>query len=176
MAEEMIRAVRYLLDAGCWNPCRKNTDGLVYDSETNAFVDKDRKKVIDLSEYTHVEDNVPVFTNSYALLLVQNPDGDTYYTVVDKEGKRVFEPKKWGSYGRGYAYITGDRFLITSPIAPQFYAFASNLGMAYMDLSTGEPVDGMSYEKMYPYVGEIALVMDESGYYDYIDLDGNVIF
>ena len=81
----MIRAVRYLLDAGCWNPCRKNTDGLVYDSETNAFVDKDRKKVIDLSEYTHVEDNVPVFTNGYALLLVQNPDGDTYYNVVDKE-------------------------------------------------------------------------------------------
>ena len=27
-------------------------------------------------------------------MLVQNPDGDTYYTVVDKEGKRVFEPKK----------------------------------------------------------------------------------
>lgn len=155
---------------------QENTDGLVYDSEMNAFVDKERKKVIDLSEYTHVEDNVPVFTNGYALLLVQNPDGDTYYTVVDKEGKRVFEPKKWGSYGRGYAYITGDRFLITSPIAPQFYAFAPNLGMAYMDLLTGEPIDGMSYEKMYPYVGEIALVMNELGYYDYIDLDGNVIF
>ncbi len=50
------------------------------------------------------------------------------------------------------------------------------MGIAYMDLLTGEPIDGMSYEKMYPYVGEIALVMNELGYYDYIDLDGNVIF
>ena len=29
---------------------------------------------------------------------------------------------------------------------------------------------------MYPYAYDLALVVDESGYYEYIDLDGNVAF
>ena len=35
---------------------------------------------------------------------------------------------------------------------------------------------GIAYEKMYPYADDLALVVDESGYYEYIDLDGNVAF
>lgn len=155
---------------------QENTDGLIYDNGMNAFVDKDWNKVIDLSEYTFPDDFMPVFTDGYAFLLVKNPDGDLYYTVIDKDGTRVFEPKKWDGNTRVYARVTGDRFLVSYWIAPQLYPFAFSVDTAYRDLSTGEPIEGMAYEKMYPYADDLALVVDESGYYEYIDLDGNVAF
>ena len=155
---------------------QENTDGLIYDNGMNAFVDKDWNKVIDLSEYTFPDDFMPVFTDGYAFLLVKNPDGDLYYTVIDKDGTRVFEPQKWDGSTKVYARVTGDRFLVSYSIAPQLYPFAFSVDTAYRDLSTGEPIEGIAYEKMYPYAYDLALVVDESGYYEYIDLDGNVAF
>lgn len=155
---------------------QENTDGLIYDNGMNAFVDKDWNKVIDLSEYTFPDDFMPVFTDGYAFLLVKNPDGDLYYTVIDKDGTRVFEPQKWDGSTKVYARVTGDRFLVSYSIAPQLYPFAFSVDTAYRDLSMGEPIEGIAYEKMYPYAYDLALVVDESGYYEYIDLDGNVAF
>ena len=155
---------------------QENTDGLIYDNGMNAFVDKDWNKVIDLSEYTFPDDFMPVFTDGYAFLLVKNPDGDLYYTVIEKDGTRVFEPQKWDGSTKVYARVTGDRFLVSYSIAPQLYPFAFSVDTAYRDLSTGEPIEGIAYEKMYPYAYDLALVVDESGYYEYIDLDGNVAF
>ena len=66
--------------------------------------------------------------------------------------------------------------LVSYSIAPQLYPFAFSVDTAYRDLSTGEPIEGIAYEKMYPYAYDLALVVDESGYYEYIDLDGNVAF
>ena len=85
-------------------------------------------------------------------------------------------PKKWDGNTRVYARVTGDRFLVSYSIAPQLYPFAFSVDTAYRDLSTGEPIEGIAYEKMYPYADDLALVVDESGYYEYIDLDGNVAF
>ena len=128
------------------------------------------------SEYTFPDDFMPVFTDGYAFLLVKNPDGDLYYTVIEKDGTRVFEPQKWDGNTKVYARVTGDRFLVSYSIAPQLYPFAFSVDTAYRDLSTGEPIEGIAYEKMYPYAYDLALVVDESGYYEYIDLDGNVAF
>ena len=168
-----VPLIRWMAEA-----VQENTDGLIYDNGLNAFVDPDWNVAIDLSEYTFPEDFTPVFEDGYAFLLAKNPDGDLYYTVIDKDGNRVFEPKKWDGNTNVHARITGDRFLVSGSIAPQLYAFGFSLmDESYMDLATGEPIEGIStYEDRYPYVDGLALVMDESGHYAYIDLDGNIAF
>ena len=95
----------------------------------------------------------------------------------------MFEPVKYPEGLSDFcAFVTGDRFLVTSTIAPQYYAFASadykvddeHVGPVYFDL-TGKPLS-ISYPVMYPYVDDIALVADENEQYMYIDKDGNELF
>ena len=163
-------------------------EGLLYDEDQKAFMDKDWNKVIDLSEYHFITSQAgpydpSEFKDGYSFLPIKNPDGAPYFTLIDKSGQRVFEPVKYPDGITGYcAYVTGDRFLITNTVQPQFYAFAAadyqvddeHVGPVYYDLS-GKPLS-ISYPVMYPYADGIALVADENEHYMYIDEEGNELF
>jgi len=69
---------------------------------SSGFYDISGKRVIDLSKYKFIYSNyVPVFSDGYCVLNVLNPQGVKYYTVIDKFGKEMFEPRKnpKGDYG-----------------------------------------------------------------------------
>jgi hypothetical protein len=58
------------------------------------FYDIDFNLIIDLSEYDIIlSEGKPEFSNGYCLLPIFNPQGSKYFTVIDKTGKRMFEPK-----------------------------------------------------------------------------------
>ena len=65
-------------------------DGLVYIKE--AFYDENGNKVIDLADQN--VNNYPVFINGYAFVTFNN-GSNKYYTIMDKTGEFLFEPKKF---------------------------------------------------------------------------------
>ena len=68
----------------------KYAEGLIYIKE--AFYDENGNKVIDLTDQN--VSNYPVFVDGYALVTFDNGSND-YYTIMDKTGEFLFEPKKF---------------------------------------------------------------------------------
>lgn len=169
---------------------------IVYDSDQKAFVNDKGDIVIDMSQYSLSSDREPIFHNNYCVLLVDNPDGVPYYTVIDKSGNRLFEPIKvnmssvqsmptpeWAfvendcfvmagftSYGGHYsAALSNDNYMFNSSVAENH---------CYYDLNTGKPKTLNLDEniiRVYPYHDDRALVETDNGYI-FIDKNGNRIF
>jgi hypothetical protein len=77
------------------------SEGLFYfsdkniDGEVQGFFDINGTKAIDLSEYNlSVSNSNAMFSGGYCLLYLQNDQGSSYYTVIDKSGQMMFEPRK----------------------------------------------------------------------------------
>lgn len=116
----------------------KYQDGLYYyfdggnmysgssEDDTAGFYDIEGKKVIDMLKYnidTKVEDIV--FSNGYCLLSLKNEQRSVFYTIFDKTGKMMFEPRKGTPSGKlscglvkvpsenGFSYIntSGERVI-----------------------------------------------------------------
>lgn len=68
----------------------KYSEGLVYIKE--AFYDENGNKAIDLADQN--VDNLPVFVDGYAFVTFDNGSNE-YYTIMDKTGQFLFEPKKF---------------------------------------------------------------------------------
>ncbi|MCL1822609.1 MAG: hypothetical protein FWG44_00200 [Oscillospiraceae bacterium] len=78
-------------------------------SETNrGFYDVEGNIIIDLSEYdVEIHPDKPEFIDGYCLLSMKNPQGSEYYTIIDKTGKQMFEPKLYNyniKYNGGGVY------------------------------------------------------------------------
>lgn len=57
------------------------------------IIDLENAKIKELgTDYTHKINKVLFNKNGYALLIFENSGNVKYYTVIDKEGKRMFEP------------------------------------------------------------------------------------
>lgn len=77
----------------------KYQEGLFYcyheGEDVNGFFDIEGNKVIDLQQYTiYTEIKDIAFNDGYCLLTLKNPQGSLFYTVFDKTGKMMFEPRK----------------------------------------------------------------------------------
>lgn len=62
---------------------------------SSGFYDLSGNLLFDLSEYTSEKGklkNKPVMYNGYAIIEITNPSNKTFFTVIDKNGKRMFEP------------------------------------------------------------------------------------
>ena len=77
------------------------------------FYDISGKRIVDLSKYKIDDYNDydrPVFADVYCVMNVRNPQGVGYYTVIDKSGKEMFEPRNSPSYpgasGRNYIALS----------------------------------------------------------------------
>lgn len=55
------------------------------------FYNTDLELVIDLSKYSFCQD-LSHFQDGYCAVLLRNPDGDDFYTIIDKKGEFTFEP------------------------------------------------------------------------------------
>ncbi|MBQ9269015.1 MAG: hypothetical protein IJ206_05785 [Oscillospiraceae bacterium] len=159
---------------------RAHQDNLIYDQARRGFTDERGNVVVDLSEYTLLNDCFPVYKNGYCFLAVKNPDGAPYFTVIDTNGNRVFEPVKYPSFAKTStdycAFVVNDRFVLTKAIYAEYYAFTFGTYQDgyYFDLS-GQELP-WSYNTIYPYSDDLALVKTDAFNYSFIDLDGNEVF
>jgi hypothetical protein len=81
------------------------------------FYDINGNLVIDLSEYTVVHSArgrmmVPAFSGGYCPLVLQNAQGAHFYTVIDKTGRFLFEPKPYPYSWDDKTFVTHDSGLI----------------------------------------------------------------
>lgn len=67
--------------------------GEVNDVLYQGFVDENGNSVIDLDTKLHIT-NSPVYRDGYALTELENSGGETFVTLLDKEGNFAFEPMK----------------------------------------------------------------------------------
>jgi len=79
----------------------KYAEGLFYCNlgSEHGFYDISGNRIIDLSGYTlnrnaYVEEDYHYFSKGYCLLNLINPSGVGYYTILDRSGKIMFEPRK----------------------------------------------------------------------------------
>jgi len=49
--------------------------------------------VIDLSKYDMSNKDIIAFSDGYCFLVVRNPQGTEFYTIIDKSGKEMFAPR-----------------------------------------------------------------------------------
>jgi len=68
------------------------TEGLLFFQ--NGFYDIEGNNVIDLSRYSFFR-NVSdfYFLGEYCLIIIRNPQNTSFYTIIDKTGKQMFEPR-----------------------------------------------------------------------------------
>ncbi|MCL1805269.1 MAG: hypothetical protein FWG28_04615 [Clostridiales bacterium] len=66
--------------------------------DVQGFFDIEGNQVIDLSEYTIGSNFRPEFSDGYCLLLLRNPQGSPYYTIIDRTGNFMFEPRLYDDY------------------------------------------------------------------------------
>lgn len=70
------------------------------------FYDENGNRVIDMS----VHNGIPIgkFSGGYCTVELTNPQGNTFYTIIDKTGKQMFEPtsQKIGEVHNGLAIIS----------------------------------------------------------------------
>ena len=62
------------------------------DDISSGFYDISGKRVIDLGKYRLR--TAPVFSDGFCVLNLYNPQRVRYYTVIDKSGKEMFEPRQ----------------------------------------------------------------------------------
>lgn len=111
---EIINTIPYLEKEDGKNVVGRFSEDLVFIE--NCFYDKNGNICIDLSQYqilkfgnvmgllteydSHEGSAWPYFYNGYACLRMNNPDGDEYAAVIDKEGEFLFEPVKGSNISR----------------------------------------------------------------------------
>lgn len=78
---------------GNWPDKGKYAEGMFYDEDTKKFYDASMNVKIDLSQYEIEEDfsgQFPYFVDGHAAIQFKND----YFTIIDKDGKFMFEPIK----------------------------------------------------------------------------------
>ena len=109
-------------------------------------------KAIDLSKYNikhNIFDPYPYFSEGYCFLEIMNNQNSEYFTIIDKTGQQMFEPRKsvqhgeiscgliWIKSGTGYSYIDvfgNEKFYLECSKANDFHesiAKIENSGSAY---------------------------------------------
>lgn len=74
----------------------KYSDKLWYSGDSGAFYDANNNMVLDISNYKDkIRTSSPYFENGYSLLILEGKDGNHYFTVIDKSGNSLFEPKSY---------------------------------------------------------------------------------
>ena len=64
---------------------------LGFNNKGTGFYDRNKNMAIDLSSYQDAE-AVGGFSDGYCSVMLKNPQGNTFYTVIDNKGNQMFEP------------------------------------------------------------------------------------
>ncbi|GHU82655.1 hypothetical protein AGMMS50284_4880 [Clostridia bacterium] len=76
------------------------SDGLFFIESEGNFYDLNGNAVLNISKY-HMNNtiNMPHFVDGYCLLDIKNEEDSEFYTIIDKKGNRMFEPRKAEKHG-----------------------------------------------------------------------------
>ncbi len=148
------------------------SEGLFYASD--CFYNNQGEVVIDLTEYD-VEDDYQegyYFIDGYCPIVLNNPEGIPYYTIIDKTGEFLFEPRKLEVEVEYLTFLNQETYT---------YRYGTSMYIRYLDLE-GNIINDSDY-----YYGDIvcgfnegfAVVNDvESGLGTcyFIDINGSKVF
>jgi len=105
----------YLVNSnGLENPAVSGNAGyfdmrkLGFKGTKTGFYDRSKKLVIDFSKYPSAQ-KVGDFSDGYCSVILDNPQGDTFETIIDKTGRQMFEPRSGislGAFSRGLAFLS----------------------------------------------------------------------
>lgn len=90
-----------------------NTDGFYKNiNDENIFSEKNGDKIIDLSKYLTEENNTKIeasdFIDGYSILEIENQSNNAvWYTIMDKNGKEMFELRKLDNWEKIYGFSCG---------------------------------------------------------------------
>jgi hypothetical protein len=94
-----------------YNAQNEDLDYLGFIYRTGVYYDLEGNVRIDFPEFHgNVYYSCGPFINGYAAFQIQGADGDTYVTVIDKNGKKMFEPK----IGYNFLSVGIDGYIIAS--------------------------------------------------------------
>jgi hypothetical protein len=151
--------------------------------ESSGFHDISGKRVIDLSEYNLR--TMPVFMDGYCVLNLRNPQKVGYYTVIDKSGKEMFEPRQSPSEQRKGPFQSGTDYfdlstkcgMIVIAEGRSFGAYSVNYRSWTIINAMGDKVAefGEGYA-ISDYCEDVALVNEIKGEVYYIDKTGKRLF
>lgn len=153
----------------------KNKNELIY--QNDGFYDELNSKAIDLSRYIKNNKkivNEPVFVDGYCALEIYDYH-TTWYVIIDKTGKEMFEPRKIENYQEHIGKIK-EGLLKILPHSGGDFTFIDMKGNAVIPKIRAEEVtdfsDGIAFVKN-KYVGE---GQDTNGESYYIDKEVKKLF
>lgn len=157
-----------LNDGNVISTAGKYRDGLFYGTDLYAkeghFYDIYGDMAIDLSKYKikHIafKHDEPYFSNGYCFLEIVNDQGSEWFTIIDKQGNFMFEPRKIVEHGE-----------ISEGLV--FLNMSNNLSV-YIDMN-GNEIISIDCSKAYDFSEGLALIVKDGKIY-YIDKSGNIAF
>ena len=162
-------------------------EGLLYSREKKGFVDASGEVVIDLSGYSLAEkkrdgdEYIPYFHGGKCVITFIS-DGKPYFAVIDRKGKMLADPVPFPSddltdaENNRYAYVSEGTVVFTKESDPEYYMYGRSKYGVFFGEDGRVREDLGKYAYVYPFSDGIALTLDESGEYNYIDKNGNILF
>jgi len=95
---EIIQDVQFTVNSARGRVMADYAEGLFYVYNKHGFYDIDGNLVIDLSEYNLQFSTPPVFSGGYCLLELKNDQYSCFFTLINKAGEFMFEPKPYTGY------------------------------------------------------------------------------
>lgn len=126
------------------------------------FFNKFGEKVLDLSEYSNLDKNIenqPYFVGEYCVLLVSKKDNTKWLTVINKLGKRMFEPIKLND--NDYIGKLSDGLIRVS----------NNRTHYFIDVFGKTVIDKINADYVTDFNNELSMIKTDNGYY-YINTKG----
>ena len=162
-------------------------EGLLYSREKKGFTDVSGEVVIDLSGYSLAEkkrdgdEYIPYFHGGKCVITFTR-DGKPYFAVIDREGNVLSGPEPFPSddltdaENNRYAYVSEGTVVFTKESDPKYYMYGKSKYGVFFGEDGKVREDLGKYACVYPFSDGIALTLDESGEYNYIDKNGNILF
>lgn len=126
------------------------------------FYDRNHNLVIDLSSYKEINP-IGGFSGGYCSVKLKNPQGNYFYSVIDKKGDRMFEP-----ISQSLGNISCGRIFVTS---------GKDTGY-YIDVNGKTVIPNIKYGSDFSENGlaKVGSTNNGTNGINYIDTDGNIAF
>ena len=142
--------------------------GLDIETYDTGFYDLSGNMQIDLGKYHLAASPYPVFKDGYALLQLENEQNSPFYTLMDKNGNFVFEPRKKGVFP----------FEMADAVSEGMYWIRNEDSAAAYYKTDGEPAFETEFviTEAKDFHDGRALVKTDAGEWHFIDTSGRIVW
>ncbi len=131
---------------------------------TLGFYDRNKNLMINLSSFNNPK-QVGLFSNGYSSFVMENPQGNYFWTIIDKKGNKMFEP-----ISDPIGKVSCGRVLVKPVNGDSEYYIDVNGKTIILDIEDGSDFDENCLAK----IGNTS--NDEGNQIYFIDTDGNIAF